>query len=345
VDQYGDWEGIRTGPVLVVKGEQGTVSQFPPGAALTAAPFSLIWPGKPEIWEPGDPRRVDDVNLDLEVPPLGPAALTAALTTALGVALAGLAARPLIGGFAALVGIYLFGLGTGAWAVAADALWQHGPDLLWITLGIWLASKNREWLSGLAFGMAILTRPPTAIVAAAVGLALAWKARSMMPAWRIAAGSALGLVALIGYNAAVFDSGSISGGYGDGAVSNTRDTDLIGYLNNIRGGLLDPTRGLITLSPLLLPVSVGLVALRKRIPPALLGGAIGGVLYLLLQWKANRFSGGSNFVGYRYPIEALAATAPALFVGWNWVKRYRLARLLLFVTAAYSLALYASFTL
>ncbi len=345
LDDYAPWSGIRTGPILVVEGDGRPVSQFPPGAALLAAPLYAVWPGQAEVWPAGDSRRLDNVDLDLVVPPLGPAALTGAMTTALAVALAALTAAPLIGTSRALVGTWILGLGSGAWAVAADTLWQHGPNMFWLTLGIWLASTQREWLSGLAFGIAVLTRPPTAVIAAAVGIALGWKGRSWQPLWRIGVGSAMGLVAAISYNSVVFGSSSVSGGYGTGAVDNTRDTDIVGYLNNIRGGLLDPTRGLLALSPWIALVTAGAAAMRKRLPPAVLGGAIGGLAYILLQWKANRFSGGANFVGYRYPLEALAAAAPALMVGWLWIKRYRPARLLLLYSATYSVAIYAAFTL
>ena len=345
LDDYAAWSGVRTGPILVVEGDGRPVAQFPPGAALLAVPLYVVWPGEPEVWPPGDSRRLDDVDLDIAVPPLGPAALLGALTTALAVAVAALTARPLIGASNALVGGWILGFGSGAWAVAADTLWQHGPDMLWLTLGVWLASSNREWLAGVAFGMAVLTRPPTAIVAATVGIALAWKGRSFGPLWRIGIGSTAGLLAVVTYNAAVFGGGSVSGGYGTGATSNARSADILAYLDNIRSGLIDPTRGLLSLSPWVALVSAGAVAVRKQLPPAVAGGAIGGLLYLLVQWKANLFGGGANFVGYRYPLEAIAAAAPALMAGWLWIERNRPAKVALLVTAAYSLALYTAFTL
>ena len=47
------------------------------------------------------------------------------------------------------------------------------------------------------------------------------------------------------------------------------------------------------------------------------GSAVGGLLYLLLQLKANRYSGGEGFWGYRYPLETLAASAPLLLLSYR----------------------------
>lgn len=49
LDDYAAWSGIRTGPILVVEGDGRPVSQFPPGAALLAAPLYAVWPGQAEV--------------------------------------------------------------------------------------------------------------------------------------------------------------------------------------------------------------------------------------------------------------------------------------------------------
>ena len=338
-------EAFAGGPTWIVDSPKGPVSAYPPGAALLAAPLYAIWPGEAQLWTVDDPRRWEGAPVDELVPPLGPAALIAAVTTALAVGLAGLTARPFVGSVPALAGSYVYGLGTGAWAVAADTLWQHGPAMFWLALGIWLASREREWLGGLAFGMAILTRAPTAIVAASVGLALGWARRSVSPIFRIGMGAALGLFAVMAYNATVFGSAAVSGGYGDIYTTRVIDTNLLAYLRNISGGLFDPVRGLLALSPFIALAIVGLTRIWRRVPAALKGRSIGGTIYLLVQWKANRFSGGSQFVGYRYPLEAMAAVAPALMMGWEWILHHKLARLALIVTTTYAVAMYAYFTL
>ena len=43
-------------------------------------------------------------------------------------------------------------------------------------------------------------------------------------------------------------------------------------------------------------------------------------MYLLFQYKANRYTGGSGFATYRYPLEALTAAAPVLLLSYTeWV--------------------------
>ena len=123
------------------------------------------------------------------------------------------------------------------------------------------------------------------------------------------------------------------------------DSNLLSYVRNIGGGLVDPVRGLLALSPFIALAIVGLTRVWRRVPAALMGGAIGGALYLLIQWKANyRFSGGTQFIGYRYPLEAIAAAAPALYLAWEWIARRKLTRLAFTLATTYTLALYAQFT-
>jgi hypothetical protein len=49
------------------------------------------------------------------------------------------------------------------------------------------------------------------------------------------------------------------------------------------------------------------------------GAAIGGLIYLLLQYKMNRYL--PEFIPYRYPLEALVASAPLWFASYfYWLK-------------------------
>jgi hypothetical protein len=317
LDEHGELadDGVSGVLAYVVDVEGTPVSNYPPGAALLAAPLYAVWPQDAETLPPGDSDRWDDLPIDLVLPPIAPAAITAALATALAVALAGLTVRPTVGSSTALVGTYVFGLATGAWGVAADALWQHGPAMLWISLAVWSASKDRYWLGGLAFGAAILTRPLAAVIAAATGLTISIKNRDWRPTVQLGVGSALGLALLIWYNAQVFGSASVSGGYSPAFRENVLNFNLWWYIRNVAGGLFDPALGVLALSPFIILLVIGAFRSDKPIAPSLLGASVGGVLYLLIQWKANRHSGGDGFVGYRYPLEALAAAAPALFLG------------------------------
>ncbi len=317
----------------IVESPRGPVSQYPPGAAALSAPLYRIWnqPLSPAVI--GGFNNPDAEPIPLGFPSLTPATLAAALASA--AAMGFLAATiPLVGGsrYQAVITGYVGGLATTMWAVASDALWQHGPASMWIALAILLVARSHlEW-AGLAFGAAILTRPHLALIAAALGVFLVVSRRSLVPALKIGAGSLLGLAGLLWYNFWIWGSPSITGGYGDGFVGNVLSTDFGAYVVNIFGALTDPFHGLLPYSPFLLILIPGLREAWRNSPDWAKGAGIGGIVYLLVQLKANRFSGGEGFVGYRYPLEALTAAAVVLFVSYQqWASRRTMLKWLFWV--------------
>jgi alpha-1,2-mannosyltransferase len=317
-----------------------TVSKYPPGAALWGAPFYVVGPNDLEIFV-GNPTLAPDLPpVKVPIPPMSTGAFAASLATALAAGWLGLTFRMLVSSQRALLASYLMAFGTSAWNVASDQLWQHGPGMMWLALGGYLALSSRFWSSGLAYGAALLTRPPTAVVAAATGLYGTLRMRSWKPVLRIGAGAGLGLVALIAYNAWVFGEASISGGYSDGFTDTALNSGVGWWLGNMMRALVDPTRGLLVWSPFLVVLIPGLRAAWRAASPAAQGSALGAVVYLLVQYKANRFSGGSGFFGYRYPLEALAAAAPVLMLSYReWVASRPMAQRLFVALAAMAVAL------
>jgi len=335
-----DHEALATPEYLqtlawVVPADGSAVAQYPPGAALLAAPLYAIWPDEATpITAYNENVAVEPVEIPM--PPLGPAAITAAIVAAITVGLLGLAFRRLTDTRTAMLGAYAFGLATGIWSVAADSLWQHGPAMLWIAAGGLLSVDHQMW-SGLAFGMGVLTRPHTALVAAGNGLYQSWRKRSVSPAVKIGVGAAAGLGALIAFNAYVFGSPSITGGYSGDFAERAVSLNLVTWVRNVVGALIDPARGLLVYSPFLIVLLPGLPAAWRRAPAWVKGSALGGLAYILLQLKANRFSGGDTFWGYRYPLEMLAATAPLLLLCYTeWVRNQSalLRRIFTFAVAA-----------
>ena len=106
-------------------------------------------------------------------------ALTASLLTALAALFLFLAARGFVEPPAALLVALAFGLGSCAWPVTSQALWQHPASTLCLSLGAWflLRSDGRPraaaWC-GAALGMAVLCRPATAVVVVCAGVYLLW---------------------------------------------------------------------------------------------------------------------------------------------------------------------------
>jgi hypothetical protein len=319
----------------IVDSPIGPVAQYPPGAALIAAPLYAIGGGDLEAIRIVANNRPDLEQVPFPVPPLWPATLAAAVSTAVAAGVLGIALRPLLGRRWA-IGVSLgFGLATAAWSIASEMLWSHGPGLLWVAAALLFASRDRLWLSGAALGAATLTRPHLVVIAFALGLTLWVVRRHIMPAVRIGVGAASGLLLLVLYNFALFDRLTVTGGYGSSVSDQLMDTDLLAYLANVWGALFDISHGLIVWAPFLLILLPGIPSVWRQAPDWVKGAAIGGVVYLLVQLKANRFSGGEGHFGYRYPLEALMAAAPLLALSaqrWAWPRA--LSRKILLVSTA-----------
>jgi len=325
----------------VVPSPRGPVSQYPPGTALLAAPLYAAW------WSDAPELTLVSENADASttvrapIPSFVPAAIIAAATTAAAMGLVALlgrtwASRP-VAGLVGLVG----GTATSAWSVAGDALWQHGPAMLWVSLGVYLASQDRWLGSGLAFGALVLTRPPVVLVGVALGVMLLIRQRPA-PAGRMLVGAMPGVIALLAYNRWLFGTSSVAGGYGSVFSDRLIASDFNAYLSNISDALIDPAFGLFVWSPFVALLLVGVVGASRSAPDWVTASAVGGVLYLLLQLKLNRASGGAGFSYYRYPLEALVASAPILHLAW--VRLWRMnttARIGLLLTTGFSVVVHA----
>lgn len=308
-EQYGNTTWFVTSP-------RGPVSQYPPGAALAVAPFQAV------AHPPLEPARLFGINdptvppVETSIPPIWPATLSAVVVTAAACATIGRIAIEL--GFetrqAVVVGI-VSGIATGAWSITSNMSWTHGPAMLAIALGMFASARGRWLLAGVAFGAGVLTRPHLAVIALAVGVLVGWARRSWRPVVMVGAGSGLGLALLLAYNRYIWEAGTVTGGMGDGFQSNVASPNVLDWFVNVALGLVALDHGLLPWAPFLLVLVPAAWRLRADIPDWAWAGTVGGVAYLLIQWKANRYSGGDGFHAYRYPLEALAACAPVLVAG------------------------------
>lgn len=312
----------------ILDSPKGPVSQYPPGAAVLSAPVYRIFNDSMDDWYVQGLNRPDAKAIPFPLPSGAPAAIAASLATA---AAMGLLATtiPFAGGSrsVAVIAGYVGGLATTMWSTASEALWQHGPASLWLALGIYLAARSQLWGVGLAFGAAVITRPPTALIAAAVGLTIAWVRRSPLPAAKVGLGSLLGLGGLLWYNHWLWGELTVTGGYGSGFTEQLTSADSVSYVENIASALFDPSHGLLVYSPFLVMLIPGLRAGWRKLPDWGRGAAIGALVYFLVHLKANRASGGGGFLGYRYPLEALTSAGVLLTLSYvNWVAQRPLAR-------------------
>lgn len=325
----------------LVPSASGTVAQYPPGTALWAAPWYLLDTSVDVQQVRVELGDNDPQELAIPVPSLVPAGIAAVLSVVIALGFLGASLQQLMPAHAARNALVVAALGTGVWSIAADMLWQHGPAMMGIAGGVFFASRGRHWSSGLGFAFAILVRPHTALVAAAVGVTMSVRRRTLRPALAIGATSVLGLMGVVAYNRVVFGRASISGGYGGGFADQLANSPATVLFERLVGVFIDGQVGMFIYSPVLIVAFLGLWRARKETPDWALGAAIGGALYLLVQIRANRISGGDGFFGYRYPLEALMAAAPMLALGARaWVADDGFRRRLLMMVAGASIAIH-----
>ncbi len=308
----------------IVESPRGPISQYPPGAVITAIPaYAVANVVGVESIPLSFPTADGSGDIDVLVAPLWVGSLIGAEVTALALAVIALTVHEQHNTNTALWSAAVFGLGTSAWMVAGMDIWQHGPAMLWVGIGVLMSQRAGYSRSGLAFAVAILTRPHLAAVAAGVGIAAGLKDRSVKPVLAVGAFSAIGLAGLIGYNYWIYGELTLSGGYGAAfseQLASSEESQLLWYVKNVIGGLINPGKGLLVYSPFIIVLAAKLGSGWRNTELIGRGAAIGGVIYLLVQWKANRFSGGDTFWGYRYPLEPLVALVLLGVGAWESVK-------------------------
>jgi hypothetical protein len=247
----------------------------------------------------------------------------------------------------AWIAALLYGLGSGVWSSASQALWQQTPALFFVALGVLLRLRLERARGGalaagcgLAWGLAVLCRPALALVAVPVVVhALARQRR--VGAW-LAAGAALGVAPLLVFQlyhlGSIFETGQgvaarrFAGS--DGGPGIWRADPWRG----VAGLLFSPSRGLLVYSPALALGLLGIAAAWRRPDLAVLRPlAVGWCLVLLLHGAFFRWWGGFCF-GPRYLNDTLPILALLLVPLLPGILRTAAGRGLLAVLAAWSLA-------
>ncbi|HEX7672142.1 MAG TPA: hypothetical protein VF395_21250, partial [Polyangiaceae bacterium] len=234
---------------LAIRLQKGHLrSSYPIGGAILAAPIYAV----PVAL--GWPRHFDDYRA------LGK--VSASLFVSLSAGLLFLSLLRFTERGPALFLTATYALGTSAWVIASQAMWQHGPALLCLTLALWGALRLAErgdvrdaLLVSFGSAMAIVCRPQDAFG----GLAIFVFAFSHAPRrWAALVLPALGIGGLlVWYNLSVFDS--LAGGY-DALYQSpahafrhltTKTVFTLPAYEGIAGLLLSPGKGLFFYSPVL----------------------------------------------------------------------------------------------
>jgi hypothetical protein len=252
-------------------------------------------------------------------------------------------------GRAALPAVLAAALGSDLWNVASQALWQHGPAALALTLSIFLLSprspsRGRVALAGLTTSALVMSRAINLIFAAVI---LAWVVRThpRKLAWFLPGPCACALF-LVGTNFWFF--GTIAGGQSQleqlhaesHAVAGPWSGDLLG---GAAGTLLSPNRGLFVFSPWIAVALAITPAVARRLAPWTLVCWLLWALvpYGLVLSKYAVWWAGHSF-GPRYWTDAIPLFAILLAFGLRWsLERCRAAGMILAATILISVGLQA----
>lgn len=186
---------------------------------------------------------------------------------------------------------FLYGLGTWAFSVSSQALWQHGPAALGVALALWGFNEKGflyDALAGFGLGLSVAARPDSVFFLAAGGLYVLFFARKRLPGFLAGAAVPLGLLAAywLAY------TGRLRPPESEFQARIFRDFQLDAFW----GLIASPTRGLFLFFP---PAAFGLLAAwRSRDPLVRLMTAACAGPWLLLCFY-NTWVGGSTF-GPRY---------------------------------------------
>ena len=264
-------KGVNRNGQWILESPNGHVTvQRMPGPILAGVPF---------YWLSGDSGTSES---DFE---LGPAALAASVITASAVLLMFLTLRRHVSTPLAVTASLVLAFATPMWTVSANGLWTHPLTQLGVAGAAYGASRRNWWLAGVFLGVGMLGRPHLALVAAVLGLGLAWSRRDWLIAVKLAIPTTLSLGMLAMWNRAVHGAWSISGGYTDVVDRATKGVEeTLGYdlVDNYVGFFVAFNRGLLIWTPVLLLFVPAVWRARKSLPDwSLVAGAGSARLHLL----------------------------------------------------------------
>ncbi len=263
------------------------------------------------------------------------AAIAAASVALMYLALCGVCDRwwtPLL-----MTGLYV--TGTAVWSVASNAMWQHGPSLLFLTGAMACLAARPTWLAALAgawLGLAVWNRPTNGVFLAAAGLYLLIHRRRALPGFVLAA--VIPLALMCWYSVTHWGS-LLAMGQGHRFAAGTHGphkTHFHGpFIESLVGVTLSPARGLLVFSPMFALSFAALLhtLARPRTSPLALWMGLAAVAHLAVHALWSVWWGGWSF-GYRLLIEMIPALTLLLAIAWEQWLVWRWWRIALFAPLA-----------
>jgi hypothetical protein len=332
-------------PVFVTNSGGRVLSRYPVGPALVSLPLVAPQVMVLDRLEPGWDRDPIRVHAETRRMAKRAAAILAAMVAvALHRLLVGLGLARV-----AIPAVIATALGSGLWSVASQALWQHGPAALCLTLTMLLllpssVSRGRMLLAGFSTAMLVVVRSIDLVFALVV---LAWVVRThpRRLGWFLPGPLLLG-IALVGYNLSYFDS--LAGGQDQLERLHRRIHGVGGpWSGDLKAGmagtLMSPNRGLFVFSPWVAVALAVSPASVRRLKPGTLPRwlLVSLVPYLFLLSKYSVWWGGGSF-GPRYWTDACPLFGVLLACGLDWARYHsRGVRALFAVTVAFSVGVQA----
>jgi hypothetical protein len=211
----------------------------------------------------------------------------------------------------------VFAFGTSAWSTASRSLWQHGPSMLFLALGVLaldqLFPRGKAEPSpppmlpafgaGAAFLAAVAMRPTNSIALVLAAILIAWKARRGI--WAYATGVVVVAAPWFAITYAFY-----------GRLLQPYDsTNRLGlpssFWEAIGANLISPGRGLLIFSPIVLVAGAGLVIeWRRRSLGPLEGTSVVAIFGLLVIVSTQPTWWAGSSYGPRY----MSETLPFIFV-------------------------------
>lgn len=233
--------------------------------------------------------------------------------------------------FIALLLSLTYGLCTSAWTISSQALWQHGPSMLLISIGLYTAVKikhNKRYIHSLLISAALLcTIRPSNIL---FSIALLYVAYKSHPRYLVFSTIYFGLIIglLMIYNIYIF--GDVLGPYSRGIVSSLLHPTITHYnppagihrlVHNplglrLPGILISPSRGLFVYSPFLIFGFIGLLATWRPVTNSFPHRSLfKAVLLAIVIWLLLATFFPYWWGGYCYGPRLLSELVPGLIMG------------------------------
>jgi hypothetical protein len=314
-------------PYYVQYGNGHYLSAYSPGPAVLALPAYVL----PVLWgAPPSPEWAGRLEK-----------LSAATITAASVLVLFWALRLLTSEGWALAIALVYALGTSSLSVSAQALWQHGPSQLFLSLCLYCLARGQadhRYLAyaGFPMGAAVVMRSTDLLLVlpAAAWVVYAHRRRALsMALW------ALGpLAALAAYHVVYF--GVRPGQDGHSAAPWWALFAQIPLSEGLPGVLVSPSRGLFVYSPVLLFSVAGMIAVWRGGPGPWRALSLGPVLVTLLIGKWLTWWGGHSW-GPRLLADIDPVLCLFLYPVTPLMDRHRLARVVFVALALWSVAAHA----